>query len=342
MSVANPIPALVPLTPDAVRQLPPRERLPYVEQIRVVYPRWQGVLEAIARCHSRQAYAAEPPCLLFVGPTGAGKTTLIESYAARHPLELRPSGRRVPVLRARIPTPAGINTLTTVLLRALGDPRAPRGTIGEKGDRLLHYLADCGVELLILDELQHFVDLESQRILYTVSNWLKDLIKESRVACVLVGLEGQAEQVVDTNPQLGRLFGDPRVLAPFVWDWTVGREATSAEFRTFLYHLEAQLPLRGAPWLHERDVAWRCWVATGGVVGYVMALVREATWIALTRNGEALTLDLLAEAFTERLAAERRGITNPFIGDPPPLDWRPPPIRAFGPVTRLPARRARS
>jgi len=63
-------------------------------------------------------------------------------------------------------------------------------------------LWDCQVELLILDEVQHFRDRDSRRVLENASNWLKTLIKETGVACVLVGLQGEAEEVVRLNPQL--------------------------------------------------------------------------------------------------------------------------------------------
>jgi TniB protein len=171
------------------------------------------------------------------------------------------------------------------------------------------------VELLILDELQHFVDRDSQKVLQTVSNWLKTLVKETKVACVLVGLEGEAEQVVDANPQLARLFGDPYILAPFTWD--EGCPATIQEFRTFLSQLERLLPLNQPSHLADREKAWRCFVACEGVIGYLMALIRRATYLALTQGREHLDHVLLAEAFAQRLAGERRGIPNPFTGDLP-------------------------
>lgn len=314
--------------------LPGRQRLPYVEQIRVIYPRWNAVLDEIARCHERQPYAAEPPCVLLIGPTGAGKSTLLASYTQRHPRTITAQSMSIPILCATIPAKATIKSLLTELLHSLGDPRAASGTIDGMTLRLKSFIRDCGVQVLILDELQHFVDQESQKILLNVSNWLKRLIKETKVACVLVGLSGEAEQVVNANPQLARLFPDPHVLTPFTWD--EAQPETVKEFRTFLKQLEGLLPLRAESNLSQRERAWRCFVACDGVTAYLMALIRQATEDALLTGRECLDDVLLAQAFRKRLAGERRGIANPFEGDPPlpkRPDAAPPPPTSGQPVT---------
>ncbi len=118
------------LSSEEILALPGRQRLPYVEQIRVVYPRWNAILDDIARCHERQPYAAEPPCLLLIGPTGAGKTTLLSSYAQRYPRTVVARGMHIPVLCATIPAKATIKNLLTELLDGLGDPVLPAALSG--------------------------------------------------------------------------------------------------------------------------------------------------------------------------------------------------------------------
>lgn len=303
------------LSREELLLLPGPKRLPYVEQIRVVYPRWEAILNEIKRCYERQPYAAEPPCLLMLGPTGAGKSSLLNSYVQQYPFTKTEHGFIAPVLYAAIPSPATVKNLLTELLAALGDPRAAYGTIGGMTLRLKELIRDCKVQLIILDELQHFVDQESQKILLNVSNWLKKFIKDTKVACVLTGLQGEAEQVVNSNPQLARLFGDPQMLNPFKWD--EAQPESVKEFRTFLAQLEQLLPLREASQLASRERAWRCFVACEGVTAYLMALIRQATEDALLNGRECLDDVLLEQAFTKRLAGERRGIPNPFVGDPP-------------------------
>jgi hypothetical protein len=267
-----------------------------------------------------KAITAEPQCMLLVGPTGAGKTTLAASYARQYPAIFTDTVTLRPVVMATTPSTASVPNLMIALLRALGDPGATRGTIGAKEYRLYRYFKEmCKVELLILDELQHFVDRDSQKILLNASNWLKTFIKETKVSCVLIGLQNDAEEVVDSNPQLARLFGDPYVLAPFEWDET-RPDTTKEVFRDFLRELEILLPLKEPSDLANYETALRCFAACSGTVSYLMELFRWATNLALEQERECLDYDLLSQAFTERLAPKRRGIPDPFEGKLPNLE----------------------
>jgi len=287
-----------------------REVRAQIEGIRVAYPRWQRIVEEIGRCQEWGPLAAEPPCLLLVGPTGAGKSTLVGSYARAYPPVLTEAGVTYPVVRATIPSPATIKALAIALLAALGDPRATSGTVGAMTYRLTHYFRDCQVELLILDEVQHFRDRDNRRVLENASNWLKTLIKETGVACVLVGLQGEAEEVMRLNPQLARLFGEPHVLLPFAWEER--RPETVREFVAFLALVEEALPLAERPALAALPMARRLHTASGGVMAYLMELLRGATYLALAEGRATLDREVLERAFAQRLASLRRGTANPF------------------------------
>jgi hypothetical protein len=308
------------LTHEEICQLPHLERIPYVELIRVRYPLWEKLYNKLQRCHQRKAIAADPQCMLLVGLSGAGKTTLAASYARKYPAILTETVTLRPVVMATTPAIASVNNLIMVLLEALGDPGATKGTIGAKERRLVKFFKEtCIVELLILDELQHFVDRDNQRILYNASNWLKAFVKETRVSSLFIGLQDDAEEIVDSNAQLARLFGDPYVLTPFEWDET-RPDDTKEVFRDFLREIEKLLPLKEPSHLAQYDTALRCFAASGGIVSYQMKLVRAATTLALERRRERLDLDLLSEAFKEELAPQRRGIPDPFKGALPNLE----------------------
>ena len=301
---------------DKVLELPPRERFAYVENIRIWYPRMTAIFEAIRTCHDLNPVSAEPQCLMLTGATGVGKSTLLNSYAALYPSEMLDEVTRSPLLKVTVPAKATIRNFITRLLVGVGDPLADKGTVGSMEMRLLHLMRLCQVEVLMVDDLQHFVDRDSQRVLHDISNWLKNLVKETGVTCVIAGLP-EAEAVLSANPQLGRLFGDPHSLHPFIWDNQ--QPETIQEFRTFLKTLESLLPLPDPSHLAAMETAWRCFVASGGCMAYLMNLIRRATYYAIQQNCSVLNPTLLAAAFDNRLAGKRRGLTNPFVGDLPAL-----------------------
>jgi hypothetical protein len=73
-------------------------------------------------------------------------------------------------------------------------------------------------------------------------------------------------------------------------------------------------------YLHKRELAWRLYVASGGLVSYLMALIRAATYLAIEQKQENLDAELLAQAFDLRLAGQRRHLSNPFRGEVPSTD----------------------
>lgn len=309
----------VSLSKDELCALPLDERVAIVEAIRVQYPQWTEVLERIRLCHDMRSKFGAPKCLLIVGPSGAGKSTLLASYADSYPPARVPTAWGTtlhrPVAMASIPARATVKTMATKILYALGDPRAGTGTEGDMTLRIMRRMDDCGVQMLLLDEVQHLSDRDSDRILENASDWLKTLIKDTNVSCVMAGMDGPAQEVVDINPQLKRLFGNRRNLRPFEWD--TERPDTVKEFRLFLRKLESLLPLREASNLFDKDRALRCFVACGGILGYLMYLVREAAEQALWQHRECIDDTLLAEAYDEQLAYIMELPSNPFEGPPP-------------------------
>jgi type II secretory pathway predicted ATPase ExeA len=296
--------------PDDYRHMSPEERIKLVEQIYISYPRLEVVIKKIEHCHRHSKLSAEPECLLITGETGAGKTTLYKRYQQRFPRRVTEDGTVVPVLSVSIPVPATVKSMVTTLLVALGDPFAEKGTVVNQTLRLKRLLVDCGVELTILDDFQHFIDRDSSKVLQNVSDWLKDLLNETKIPVVLIGMPS-SEQILEENKQLKRRFAARASLAPFGWD-TPGEQL---EFRKFLKVLDGRLPLLERSHLADTETAYLIYCATGGTVASVMKLVRRATSLALEQGCEKLTLEILARAYDERLAADDAERKNPFPCD---------------------------
>jgi hypothetical protein len=77
----------------------------------------------------------------------------------------------------------------------LGDPAAHEGNQPSLGSRLIRFIKECNVELVILNDLEHLIDSETDKIPAKVSNWLKILIKETGVPFLVIGIEDKGESL---------------------------------------------------------------------------------------------------------------------------------------------------
>lgn len=291
------------------KKMPVEDRIQLVESLYIHFPRNDKALKAIREHHAHAKFASEPEGLLIQGETGAGKTTILKLYMKDYPRTYAEEITSVPVLYARVPAPATCKQLVTKILEAIGDPAAERGTQISQTLRLKKYLEVCNVELLILDEFQHFQDRDSLKVLKTVSDWLKLLMEETGIPIVLAGLP-YSHTILDShgNEQLKRRFATRIDLGPFGYETSQERQ----DFRRFLNVIDDKLPLAEKSNLAEPDTALCIYEATDGVVAHVMKLVRRATVIALESNREKLNTEILALAYEERLAANNPGMANPF------------------------------
>lgn len=288
------------------------DKVELTESIYIGYPRFDALLKKIKFCHEYSCVSAEPECLLVTGPTGAGKTTLLKQYARKFPREVTETRTKVPVLIATIPSPATHKSMVQKLLFELDDPAPGTGTTTSALTiRLYNFLKDCGVELIVLDELQHFIDRDSLKVLQTVSDWLKTLLVDTKIPIVLLGLP-ESENVINANPQLSRRFAHRHSLEPFSFD----TQEKMDEFRKFLFALDKQLPFQEHSGLSAVDMAARIYYATDGVVGYVMKLIRKATYLGLLQGRQKLDMDVLAEAFEQHIHSDKPIKNyNPFTED---------------------------
>jgi hypothetical protein len=305
------------------------DRQTLAERIFIEYPRLTRLLEKIKHCHEYSKIAAEPECMFISGYSGTGKTTLYEYYEKQYPRTRKESGANIPVLSAVVPQRATEKTLVSELLARMEDPIAEKGSAYSQTSRLKIFISDCGVEIVFLDEFQHFVDRDSDKILKNVSDWLKNLINATRKPIVLLA-QPYAKQVLDVtgNEQLQRRFLLRETLEPFGWmneeeSDSKKKDDKKNEFRGFLAAVDEKLPFNQRSNLSDPVLAFRFYCGTNGRVSKIMAILRKATELALDRSLEALDLAVLAEAYEERLAKTQIDRPNPFRYDPSKLKITP-------------------
>lgn len=263
-------------------------------------------IREIARLHERGKTLGVAEGLLFVAQTGSGKTTVLQYYESRFPRLETTRGTRIPVLRVDTPESPTVKTLAEAILFAMGDPAAAKGTASAKTNRIIHFFKECGVELLFIDEFQHFFDgrrvTESKR----VSDWLKNLINKVGIPVILAGLP-RSIAVVNANPQLRRRFGAPHYMQPFGFD----NQEERLEFRGVLKGIQSRLPMPCID-LSEVSMAQRFYFASHGLLDYVVKIIDDAVSRACSDSGELLTQQAFEAAFKRTIWLDAPDHLNPF------------------------------
>jgi hypothetical protein len=281
-----------------------------VWKIYVENPLILPIYRRIVKCHRSFHRAGEKENLFIIGGTGIGKTTFCKYYRNKFPRVQTDGDDSIPVLYRRVPTPATIKNLATEMLLELGDPKADRGTIENKTLRLRQLLKACRVELMFIDEVQHFIDRFSEKVLSQVADWFKLLIEDVNIPVVLIGLP-EALEVLRVNPQLSRRFSHRCELLPF----SFGEINETEQFRVFLNTIDGLLPLPERSDLAGPELSTRLFQATEGVIGSVMKLIRFSAVDAISNGLPKIDREILSSVFDEQIKPDKPGIDNPFSSD---------------------------
>jgi predicted AAA+ superfamily ATPase len=272
----------------------------------VEHSSFKEALKRITELHMRGLDAKVAGGLLITGQTGSGKTTLIEFYKEHFPQHIEPDRTVTPVLLVTTPESPTVKSLAEAILISLGDPAAATETTENKTRRIFKYLKECKVELIIVDEFQHFYDSKKISQARKVTDWLKNLFNIASIPVVLVGLP-RSVMVVRMNPQLKRRFSSPFYLKPFGFD----TDKEVIEFRGVLKKIHGNLPLE-CPALHEANLARRFFYASCGLIDYVAKIIDRAVLVAGERKQPELNLKTLSIAFQEEVWRDVPKQLNPF------------------------------
>lgn len=272
------------------------------------YPAFTSAMLAIERCHLYGHHLVEEPdCLLITGVSGAGKSTIRRSYAARYPREEFEQITVIRVLELELPAAPTIKNVAERILMALGDPYPDKGSAEAKTGRIITLFRLCGVELVMLDEFQQFVDNSGGKIEYKVADWLKQLINATRVPFVLLGLP-RCKYILEVNEQLRRRFLPQVTLSPF----SIKRKSDAIRFAEFLSTLNSQIPLGKPSVFIEPAVIPLVFYATNGLIDYLMKLASNAIHVALEEKRDCIDIDVLRRSFQSAIWSEADRERNPF------------------------------
>lgn len=171
-------------------------------------------LEAIAEAHGSYGTGERPINLRIEGVSGVGKSSSFSVYAKRHPMRKDSNGTFVPVVLVSVPAQPTAKVLYTYILRALGANEPGFGTAEHQRMRVLMLFKACRVELIMIDEIQHFIDRGTARSHAAVADALKSLVDEMDIPCVLGGAP-RSRKLFELNNQLRNRFTRVVALRPF-------------------------------------------------------------------------------------------------------------------------------
>lgn len=272
----------------------------------IEHPEFTLAIREIARLHKRGKEVGVAESLLLVAQSGTGKSTVLQYYEKKFLRNETARGTRIPVLRVDTPESPSVKTLAEAILFAMGDPAAAKGTASAKTNRIIHFFKVCGVELLFIDEFQHFYDGRRTTESTRVSDWLKNLINKVGIPVILAGLP-RSIAVVNANPQLRRRFGAPHYMKPFGFN----NQDEKLEFRGVLNGIQSRLPVPCTD-LSEANMAQRFYFASHGLLDYVVKIIDDAVSRACRDSGEQLTQQTFEASFKRAVWLNAPDHLNPF------------------------------
>jgi hypothetical protein len=248
--------------------------------------------------------------LRMLAPSGSGKSTAGLEYKALAERRTPPTDSFIPIVYVALDSASTSKRLMVQILHALGDPFAERGTEQSLRRRAIDYLRRLGVQLLIIDEVQHLNFRSSAKA--DVTDALKSFLDAGVTPIVFLGTD-DARPMFESNLQL-----NGRLLAPLDMPKLEPSKSEDRDlFASFVWGLCEGIAERGIlqrnQSLMEDGVLGALMEVSGGVIGRVARLFEVAIEIALRRGGDALEVADISLAVDRWALPQNFAKRNPFL-----------------------------
>lgn len=274
--------------------------------------RFNLAMASIAKLHVAKKTYQKGGGLLICGPSGVGKSTVLEKYADQFlPFE---EGRQtiIPVLKVTCPSSATANGLISAIFDAMGFPIPSRTDLAEKTIKVCKLMRLYKVEMLLLDEFQHAYYSRTLADFRQLIDTVKNIMNETKVASVLVGLT-EIDEVISTNEQVARRHSEKIELTTF----DLSNEDDFTEFRAILKAYQSVLVIPPEVPLYEANLARRFLIASNGNLDYLRRILEKSVEIAGFAGFKEITQAVYASAFREYVWKGVPNKLNPFHNESP-------------------------
>jgi Bacterial TniB protein len=225
---------------------------------------------------------------LLGGESGMGKTTYLDWLIFNHMPVVEKERNRVPIIG--IEAPVSQNTARPLLWRMLLEC----GQTYVKNDneeillmKLVLYFQQCGVELIVIDEVQHMKRPELKRRILEVSNMSRGIPMICAATHPITWTEG--------DPEIKGRWNDVFQLTQYTGTRLDGLLATIELFLPFSQdsHLTSR-EVEGNPGPASLIEQW-----TGGILRDIMILIRDACRRAIEQSRPCLEQPMLEDAWKD-------------------------------------------
>lgn len=272
-----------------------------------VYDQIDRLSRELRLFHCSMKRAKSGKMMLVQGGSGLGKTRLMEYYVSQNGGSVLDGGTMVVV---EVPPSSTVKTLVSAILKALGDPQAEKGRISELTDRAVGLIKDLKVTAVVFDELNHFIDRDTEKVLKKCVDWFKSFLDKIHLTLLVFGLPRMTE-VISSSSQLRRRTQRIVSVEPFGFK----SQEEIEEFQCLLLFLTDAMPFANASTLATKAMAAKIHQATLGRVGFVSRLLIAAGLEALSQRRENIVAKDLWCAFNQLCKEEEEdleGVGNPF------------------------------
>lgn len=292
-----------------------QEMVKLIDGTLIPHPGYQAVEQQLDVLYRTMEVSVDPMCLAITGDSRAGKSRALEMFELAHKPYRSPEGLKVPVLRVRVPSKPTAKLLAQTFLYKLRDPLYAKGSEGVLTCRLMKLIPEVGTRVIVLDEFQHFVDKATAGVQEYVTDWLKVFVDELNLGLVVAGLPN-CMAVIYQNKQLRGRFFAPAEIKRFNWN----DEDSRLDFIDVLAALQRALEPLSMPDLCSDDMAFRMYLACGGLMGFLMKIMRAAVTETALDGSMRISLDVLATAYVKAVVQDPIVVNR--IGNPFKMDFK--------------------
>ena len=271
-------------------QLPKSERISFCREDRWVgYTRAQQILRQCddLLLHPR---SLRMPCLLIVGRSNNGKSSIVEHFIKRHPFLTKEDGTLgFSISWVALPAKPNESNFWSEVLWSLNISHRSQDRADLKRPAAIDSMRHANTRMLVIDELNHLVNAGKEAAALLAE--IKNVTSALRIPILATG----------TQPAIHALRSEPQLMTRFE-PIVLERWKLDAEYLRLLASYEQLLPLAERSDLASRTLAPMMYSMAGDTIGDTVSLLKEAAVLAIETGRERIDEKVLSQLRGHRRA----------------------------------------